>query len=110
MTDFRKKIQKITKKEISKGVEKSRERRSKPWLRYYSSPIARRILGVLDEKDMPQTKLAAALGVTPQQISKIVKGQENLTLETIYKLSTVLNFDLITFPAYKYGGQYSSLV
>lgn len=41
------------------------------------------------------------LQVSPQRISKILKGQENLTLETIYKLSQVLNFELISFPEYK---------
>jgi transcriptional regulator with XRE-family HTH domain len=104
MTDFKKKINKISSNSVSKGVEKSRERKSKPWLKYYSAPIARRILSVLKEKGLPQNKLASALNVQPQQISKIVKGQENLTLETIYKLSLALQFDLLTFPPYKYGG------
>jgi ribosome-binding protein aMBF1 (putative translation factor) len=33
--------------------------------------------------------------VSPQQINKIVKGQENLTLETISKLEIALNIQLI---------------
>ena len=103
MTAFKKKISAVATGRISPGVRKSKERRSKPWLKYYSAPIARMILSRLEEKELSQVKLAAELKVTPQQISKIIKGEENLTLETIYKLSKALNFDLITFPDYKYG-------
>lgn len=35
------------------------------------------------------------MGVSPQQISKIVKGNENLTLETIVKLEKCLGAKLI---------------
>ncbi len=34
--------------------------------------------------------------MSPQQVSKIVKGRENLTLETISKLECVLGVALIT--------------
>jgi antitoxin component HigA of HigAB toxin-antitoxin module len=73
------------------------------WLRY-SGKIARRILAVMEEKEgMTQKKLAELMNVSPQQISKILKGQENLTLETISKLSETLGVDLISFPEYKYN-------
>lgn len=76
-------------------------RKNKKWLKY-SSNIARRILSAIeDKKDFNQARLAEALGVTPQHISKIVQGKENLTLETIANLCTVLDSELITFPAYK---------
>ena len=52
---------------------------------------------------MSQAKLAEVVGVSPQQISKIVKGHENLTLETIYKLSRALGEELIAFPVYKHN-------
>ena len=42
------------------------------------------------------------MGVSPQHISKIVKGQENLTLETITKLESALNVILVEVPAYSY--------
>jgi transcriptional regulator with XRE-family HTH domain len=35
-------------------------------------------------------------------VTKIVKGKENLTLETIYKLSKALDVELISFPEYAY--------
>ena len=83
--------------------EKAEHRRQNKW-QEYSSQIARRVLAVIKSKeDLNQAKLAEALGVTPQQISKIVKGQENLTLETIYKLSQALGLELISFPEYEYS-------
>ena len=44
---------------------------------------------------MTQKSLAEAIGVTPQYINKVVKGQENLTLSTISKIETVLGISLI---------------
>jgi transcriptional regulator with XRE-family HTH domain len=49
----------------------------------------------LDEINMTQKELAFLLKVSPQQVSKWVKGNENLTLETISKLEVALNIDLL---------------
>lgn len=103
MTDFKKNIKKVTSATSSNWREKANYRKSNRWLEY-SSQIARRVLSVLDSrKDLNQTRLAEMLDVSPQQISKIVKGQENLTLETIYKLSNALNVELIQFPSYQWS-------
>jgi plasmid maintenance system antidote protein VapI len=75
-------------------------RANRKWLRK-SQDIALRILDVLDEKGMQQKELAEALDVSPQQISKIVKGKQNLTLETIFKLEQVLGVELIGVPKYQ---------
>ncbi len=85
--------------------EKAEYRKSRPWLKAYSSQIARRIVAIINDgdKEINQTKLAEALGVRRQQVSKIIKGEENLTLESIYKLSRALNYELISFPPYKYN-------
>lgn len=45
-----------------------------------------------------QKELAETLGISPQQINKIVKGQENLTLETISRLELALEIRLIEIP------------
>jgi plasmid maintenance system antidote protein VapI len=42
-----------------------------------------------------QKDLARELNVSPQHINKIVKGQENLTLETQIKLQTVLDIPIL---------------
>src|SRR5690625_6227554 len=86
--------------EDSKGnwLEKAKYRReNRVWLRK-SQRIAVRILSVLNEKGMQQKDLAEAMDVSPQQISKIVKGKQNLTLETISKLETVLEVKLFEVP------------
>ncbi len=104
MTNFSDNLNKIISKNPSGWKEKAQFRKANPWLKQYSSEIARRILAIIENKEkLNQTKLAETLNVSPQQISKIVKGKENLTLETIYKLSQALNFELITFPEYKYS-------
>ena len=44
---------------------------------------------------MKQKTLAELLGVSAQQVSKILKGKENLTLDTISKLEKVLGISII---------------
>lgn len=45
-----------------------------------------------------QKELAERLGISPQQVNKIVKGQENLTLETVSRLEQALEIRLIEVP------------
>ena len=97
------KLAQTSSRKESAGVEKNRIRRSEPWLKHYSSQIAMRILAILEEKKMSQEQLSRLLGVSSQQVSKIVKGKENLTLKTIYNISNALEFDLLSFPDYKYS-------
>lgn len=82
--------------------ESSLRQKNRKWLKY-SSNIARRILAAIEgnEKIKNQTDLAKLVGVKQQQISKILQGRENLTLETIANLSTALGTELISFPSYK---------
>ncbi|MDR7130175.1 transcriptional regulator with XRE-family HTH domain [Algoriphagus sp. 4150] len=66
---------------------------NKAWLKK-STRIALRILDALDDKGWKQTDLAKALGVTRQQISKLVKGQNDYKLSTITQLEKVLKIQL----------------
>jgi len=50
----------------------------------------------LKELNWTQAKLADEMKVSPQYVNKIVKGRENLTLETIALLETALGISLIT--------------
>jgi len=61
-----------------------------------SQMIALRVLSELHERGLKQKDLAESMNVSPQQISKIVKGKENLTLETISKIESVLQISLIS--------------
>jgi len=102
MTDIRKKIEKIAVDDDSGWLKKARYRReNRGWLRK-SQNIAIRVLSVLKEKDMQQKELAEAMDVSPQQVSKIVKGKENLTLQTISKLEQVLGISLFEVPRHSY--------
>ncbi len=101
MEDIRKKIDAIAVDDSSGWLEDAKYRRAnRKWLRK-SQSIALRILDVLDEKGMQQKQLAEAMGVSPQQISKIVKGKQNLTLETISKLEQILGVALIEVPKFQ---------
>lgn len=70
------------------------KKENRGWLKK-SAGIALLLLDVLDNRKMSQSELAVKLKVSRQQISKILKGQENLTLETIAKLESVLGTELI---------------
>lgn len=65
------------------------------WLRR-SSKIAFRILCELDEQGISQKELASKMDVSPQYVNKIVKGKENLSLETIAKIEEALGISLIS--------------
>ncbi len=58
--------------------------------------IATRILQTLKARGMTQKDLAEKLGVTPQALTRIVKGRQNLTLQSIRKIEQALEISLIT--------------
>jgi transcriptional regulator with XRE-family HTH domain len=62
--------------------------------------ILREIRAQKEKNGMSQKKLAEILFVSPQYINKIVKGQENLSLETICKIEKVLGISLIEIPSF----------
>ncbi|PRY09819.1 helix-turn-helix protein [Pontibacter ummariensis] len=96
--NIREKLNKITSKEPSKWMEDAKWRKdNKEWLKK-SQAIALKVLRTLREKKMKQNELAKLLDVSDQQISKIVKGKENLTLETISKLEKALGIILFETP------------
>ena len=99
MTIAEDKLKKIASKETSKWVENARWRvANESWLDK-SAGIALMILRNIREKGITQKELAERLKISPQQISKILKGHENLTLETISKIEIVLGITLITVPS-----------
>ncbi len=60
-----------------------------------SAKIALTILRYLRKNNIKQFQLAEMINVTPQQVSKIVKGKENFTLQTINKIEKALNIKLV---------------
>jgi transcriptional regulator with XRE-family HTH domain len=71
-----------------------------------SFAIAVKILRTLRERNMTQKDLAELLGLTPQYVNKIVKGAENLSLETISKIGNALNISLIEVPGFSFYQPY----
>ena len=90
------KLEKIVSKTPSKWLEEALwQEQNENWLSV-SQDIAINVLNALENRNMSQKELADILQVTPQQISKIVKGRENLTIETICKLESALDIQLIS--------------
>ncbi len=48
-----------------------------------------------------QKELAEAMGCSPQYVNKLLKGTENLQLETITKIGSILNIKLIEVPQFE---------
>lgn len=57
--------------------------------------VALRVLDILDERGLSQQDLASKMKVTRQHVNKVLKGQENMTFETIDKLERALGIQLI---------------
>ncbi len=68
--------------------------RNKSWLRY-SQIVAVRMLERMDELGMTQQTLAERLNCRQQYVSKLLKGRENLSLETIAKIEDALDLHLL---------------
>ena len=104
MKTMNEKLEGLMSSKPSGWLKKAQFRReNKKWLRY-SSKIAGRAYAAMEDKEgMNQKTLAEKLGVKPQYISKLLKGEQNLSLQTIGKLSEALGVELISFPEYKYS-------
>jgi len=68
-----------------------------------SASIALKVLRALRKQSMTQKELAERIAVSPQQVNKLLKGEENMCLDTICKLETALGIKLITIPNYSSG-------
>lgn len=79
----------------SKWREKAEWRlANKSWLRY-SQHIAMLMLEKMDEIGMTQKELANLMGCSQQYVSKVLKGQENLSLETMSKIEECLHISIL---------------
>lgn len=67
---------------------------NKSWLRY-SQHIAMLMLDRMEELHMTQKSLAQKMGCSQQYVSKILKGRENLSIETLCKIEEALQITLL---------------
>lgn len=67
---------------------------NKSWLRY-SQRIAMMMLDRMEELGLTQTSLATKMGCSQQYISRVLKGTENLSIETISKIESALEMEIL---------------
>lgn len=69
-------------------------RANKAWLRH-SQHIAVIVLSYMKREKITQSVMAERLNCTQQYVSKILRGTENMSLETITKLEMAIGTQLI---------------
>ena len=93
-------FEKLVSDEKSGWLEKALWREeNEAWLEK-SALIAIKILRGIKDQGTNQKELAEKMGVSAQYVNKIVKGNENLSLETISKLEAALGIQLIEIVGY----------
>ncbi len=56
------------------------------------------MLDRMEELGMTQRELAFRMNCSQQYISKVLKGHENLSLETLYKIESALDLSIVSIP------------
>ena len=69
-------------------------RKNENWLKY-SRVITMKTMHAMDKQSVTQSILAKRMGCSQQYVSNLLKGSSNMTLETISRIETALNIDLI---------------
>ena len=70
-----------------------RRQNNKTWIRY-SQKIAMKMLDKMEEMHLNQTQLAERMECSQQYVSKVLRGQENLSIETMVKIEQALNIQI----------------
>lgn len=98
------KLSEIAKSRSEEAIEKAQRRKAgRGWLRM-SQDIALSLRYSLRKMNMTQKEFAEKMGVSPAYVGKLLKGQENLTLESICNIQEVINRDLVSiYRPYEYN-------
>ena len=67
---------------------------NRAWLKH-SQMIAMRVLDEMENKGLTQKEFAQRVGCSQQYISRILKGKENLSIETISKIEAALGVSIL---------------
>lgn len=95
MSDVVSRLEQFRSPTPSRWREKAEWRRAnKEWLRY-SQFVAMKMLDQMDAEHISQSQLATRMGCSQQYVSKVLKGQENLSIETLCKIQTALGIQLL---------------
>lgn len=69
-------------------------RKNEKWLKY-ARVITMKTMQAMDKQSVTQSLLAERMGCSQQYVSNLLKGSSNMTLETISRIETALNIDII---------------
>lgn len=89
------KLRKLAKPRNEAGERRARFRMESYGWRRMSQDVALAIFHHLREKGISQKKFAEMMGVSAPYVAKLLKGTENLTLETIYKIEEALETEIV---------------
>ena len=76
--------------------EKRRQAKAEGWLQY-SRKIAIKLALAMKQQNLSRQDVADRMGCSPQYVSRLLKGEENLSLETICKLEDALNIAILQY-------------
>lgn len=94
----RNKLESMAKPRPTKNITRSKERsENREWMRM-SQDIALGIHRHLRLTNTTQKEFAERMGVSPAYVGKLLKGRENLTLETIWKIQELLGLTFFLSP------------
>lgn len=74
--------------------EAEARRANRSWL-HYSQQIAMMMLNKMEALNLTQKALAERMGCSQQYVSKILKGRENLSIETMCKIEDALQLEFL---------------
>ena len=89
------KLMSIVSKEKVDTLDKIKYRQKNRKMIRESQSIALKVLNRIDELNWTQKQLADSMEVSTEQITKIVSGKENLTLDIIIKIEESLNIPIL---------------
>ncbi|MFW5821460.1 MAG: helix-turn-helix domain-containing protein [Bacteroidota bacterium] len=86
--------------DLNKMLQEIRNRTKPEQKRYIKKNIAivNAIYEALERKNMKASDLARKMGKSPAEISKWLSGSHNLTLQSITKLETIFDEDIVLTP------------
>ena len=95
MKDLQDKLSAYKSSAPSRWREKAMERsENREWMRY-SQKIAMMMLDKMEELGITQKGVAERMGCSQQYISRVLKGSENLSIETIFKIESALGLQIL---------------
>jgi AraC-like DNA-binding protein len=81
----------------SKWREKAELRRANSSWLPYSRKIAIKVVMAMKDHNLTRSDVATRMGCSPQYVSRLLKGEENLSLETICKLENAVDVSILQY-------------